>query len=339
MKNTILLSHGTGGKYTYDFINEFILKNFSNNILDELLDSAVININDIKLAFTTDSYTINPIFFKEADIGKLSVCGTINDLLSVGAQPKFISLSLVIEEGLPKETIQKILHSISQTVQQEDVLIVTGDTKVVEKGSVDKIFITTSGIGIIDKDIELNFSKIEPSDKIIITGTIAEHGLAVLLSRGSYGFNYDIKSDCAALTSLILPILKNKKFSKHIKFMRDPTRGGVASVLNEIVLKRKDIGILLYEENIPLLKQTKNVCELLGLDPLEIANEGKMVIVVSNEIAQDLLEEIKKHPLGEAASIIGEVVSENLGIVALKTIYGTKRIVEMPKADQLPRIC
>ncbi len=339
MKKTILLTHGSGGKYTNDFINEFILKNFSNEILEQLLDSAVININSTKIAFTTDSYTINPIFFPGGDIGKLSICGTINDLLSVGAEPKYISVSLIIEEGVEIETIQKILSSLSQTAKQEGVLIVTGDTKVVEKGSVDKIFITTSGIGIVEENIEFNFSKVAASDKIIITGNIAEHGLAVLLARGSFGFSYDIKSDCAPLSSLILPIIKNKEISPHIKFMRDPTRGGLAAVLNEVVMKRKEVGILLYEEKLPIPKQVKSVCELLGLDPLEVANEGKMLMIVSDEASQKILDLLKSNPLGKDASIIGEITLQNPAIVAISTLYGTKRIVEMPKGEQLPRIC
>jgi hydrogenase expression/formation protein HypE len=338
MKEKILLSYGSGGKYTHEFINNYILKFFSNDILNQLLDSAVIKIGKTKLAFTTDGYTIDPIFFPGGDIGKLSICGTINDLLCVGAKPLYISLSLIIEEGLDFDVVEKILFSIKNISEQEKVLVVTGDTKVVPKGSCDKIFITTAGLGVIENDLELNYEKIETEDVIIITGNIAEHGLAVLLSRGGYGFKYDIKSDCASLKSMIECLLQ-EKFIKHLKFFRDPTRGGLASVLNEIVEKRKDIGIEIDENLIPIDKTVKSVCELLGFEPLYIANEGKMLIIVKKDVAEEILEILKSHPLGKNAKTIGKVVSENKGKVVLKTIYGTKRIIDNPTAEELPRIC
>lgn len=339
-KEMILISHGAGGKHTYELINKFILKNFSNNVLEKMLDSAVLNIPaGTKIAFTTDSYTITPLFFPSSDIGKLSICGTINDLLCVGAEPKFISLSLIIEEGLETEILEKILHSIKKIAEEENVLVVTGDTKVVNKGSCDKIFINTAGIGVIVNNIEIGYEKIQPTDVVIVTGNIAEHGLAVLLSRGSYGFEYKIESDCASLKSLIMPIFLDSRLAKNIKFLRDPTRGGVASVLNEIVIKRKDVGIVIDEGKLPIDVNVKNICELIGIEPLNVANEGKMVIIVSKDVANDVIEILKKHPLGKNAKIIGEVTEENKGFVILKTIYGTKRIVDMPTAEELPRIC
>ncbi len=339
MKQKILLSYGSGGKYTQKFINNFILKNFSNEILNQLLDSAVIKLENKKIAFTTDAYTVKPIFFPNGDIGKLSICGTINDLLCVGAIAKFISLSLIIEEGLEFETVDKILCSIKKISEEENIKIVTGDTKVVEKGSCDKIFIITAGIGIIENNIELSYEKIEPEDVVIITGNIAEHGLAVLLSRGSYGFEYEIKSDCASLKSLIEPIILDNKISQYLKFLRDPTRGGLSAVLNEIVNKRKDIGIEIEESLLPIDEKVKNVCELLGFEPLQIANEGKIIIITKKNIAEKVLSILTKHPLGKNAKIIGKITNENKSKVVLKTTYGIKRIVDMPTAEELPRIC
>ncbi|MCS7151623.1 MAG: hydrogenase expression/formation protein HypE [Endomicrobia bacterium] len=339
MKDKILISYGTGGKYTQEFINNYVLKHFKSKILSELLDSAVLNFEmDSKIAFTTDSYTVSPIFFPGGDIGKLSICGTINDLLCVGAIPKYISVSLIIEEGLEFEVIDKILSSIEEVANEENVEIVTGDTKVVEKGSCDKVFITTAGIGVVNKNICLHYNRISPGDVVIISGNIAEHGLAVLLSRGGFGFDCKIQSDCSSLKPM-LEQLFNKEISSHIKFMRDPTRGGISAVLNEVVHKRKDVSIEIEEELVPLSGSVKNLCELLSFDPLNIANEGKVVIIVDKNFAEETVKVLRQHPLGKNARIIGEVTTENKGRVILKTTYGTKRIVDMPIAEELPRIC
>jgi len=339
MKEKILLSYGSGGKHTFEFINNFVLKYFSNDILNQLLDSAVIKISDnTKLAFSIDSYTVSPIFFPGGDIGKLSICGTINDLLCVGAKPLFISLSLIIEEGLETEVIEKIFSSIKEVSEKENVKIVTGDTKVVQKGMCDKIFITTAGIGVIENNIDLNYNRIESGDFVIITGSIAEHGCAVLLSRGAYGFKSDIQSDCASLKGLVEKVLESN-FVQDIKFMRDPTRGGVAAALNEIVNKTKGLSIEIEEEKIPIKDNVKHFCDLLGFDPLNIANEGKMLMIVSETVAEEIVKILKQHPLGKDAAIIGKVVSDEKPKVVLKTLYGTKRIVELPIAEELPRIC
>lgn len=339
MKEKILLSYGSGGKHTSEFINNFILKYFSNDILNQLLDSAVIKISDnTKIAFSIDSYTVSPIFFAGGDIGKLSVCGTINDLLCVGAKPLYISLSLIIEEGFETNLIEKIFQSIKDTAEKENVKVVTGDTKVVQKGMCDKIFITTAGVGVVDSSIELCYEKIKPEDIVIITGSIAEHGCAVLLSRGGYGFKSDIKSDCASLKELIETILK-PEFIPYIKFMRDPTRGGLAAVLNEIVNKSNGVSIEIEEEKIPIKENVKYFCDLLGFDPLNIANEGKMLIIVAPTVAEELVNILRQHPLGKDATIIGKVVKDDKPKVVLKTLYRTKRIVELPIAEELPRIC
>jgi hydrogenase expression/formation protein HypE len=339
MKEKILLSYGSGGKHTFEFINNFVLKYFSNDILNQLLDSAVIKISDnTKLAFSIDSYTVTPNFFPGGDIGKLSICGTVNDLLCVGAKPLFISLSLIIEEGLETEVIEKIFSSIKEVSEKENVKIVTGDTKVVQKGMCDKIFITTAGIGVIENNIDLNYNRIEPGDVVIITGSIAEHGCAVLLSRGAYGFKSDIQSDCASLKELVEKVLASN-YAQYIKFMRDPTRGGVAAALNEIVNKTKGLSIEIEEEKIPIKNNVKYFCDLLGFDPLNIANEGKMLVIVSETVAEEVVKILKQHPLGKDADIIGKVVSDEKPKVVLKTLYGAKRIVELPIAEELPRIC
>ncbi|MCS7230918.1 MAG: hydrogenase expression/formation protein HypE [Elusimicrobiota bacterium] len=337
--NKILLPYGSGGKYTKEFIDRYILKYFNNKFLQHLLDSAVLEIQSEKLAFSIDGYTVSPLFFPGGDIGKLSICGTINDLLCVGADPKFIALSLIIEEGTEIEVVEKILSSIQQVSQQEDVLVVTGDTKVVEVGSCDKIFVTTAGVGCIRKGLNLHYNRIEPDDVIIITGNIAEHGLAILLSRGAYGFEYNIQSDCASLKSLMQKIFDDEELTPHIKFIRDPTRGGVAAVLNEIVSYRKDLGIEIYEEKVPISQDVKYLCELLAIEPFSIANEGKMIMITSKNVVDKILSTFKTHPLGKDAEVIGKVVFTNKGKVILKTLYGSMRILDMPTAEELPRIC
>ncbi|MEN3013218.1 MAG: hydrogenase expression/formation protein HypE [Endomicrobiia bacterium] len=337
--NKILLSYGSGGKYTREFLQDYILKHFDNQILNLLLDSAVLNFQQERLAFSIDSYTVTPIFFPGGDIGKLSICGTINDLLCVGADPEFIGVSLIIEEGIETETIEKILLSIKEVSQKENVLIVTGDTKVVEVGSCDKIFITTAGIGRIKKNLKFSYGRIEEGDVIIITGNIAEHGIALLLARGAYGFEYNIQSDCASLKSLFKDIFNNENIASHIKFLRDPTRGGISSALNEILMYREDIGFEVYEEKVPISENVRYICELLSIDPFDVANEGKMILIVSKNKSEEILEVLRKHPLGKNAAIIGEVVSVNKGKVLLNTIYGSKRILDMPVGEGLPRIC
>lgn len=331
----ISLSHGAGGKLSMELINHLFKESFKNKILDRLEDSAVFNLNEQKVAFTTDSYVIQPIFFPGGDIGKLAVCGTINDLSVMGAKPLILSCALIIEEGLDQSILQKIILSMKKTAQQAKVQIVTGDTKVVEKGSTDKIFINTSGIGTISKGIDLGKEKINVGDKIIISGTIGDHATAVLSSREGLEFQTKVKSDCAFLSDLISPVLK---FKDKIKFMRDPTRGGLATVLNEITSK-ENFGVLLYEEKIPIKDEVRGFCELLGYDPLYLANEGKVVIVTAPEIAKTVLSILRKNPKGKNAEIIGEITDQFKGMVGLKTKFGGTRVVDMPFGEQFPRIC
>jgi hydrogenase expression/formation protein HypE len=331
----ISLSHGAGGKLSSDLINSLFKENFKNKILNRLEDSAVFNLNEQKIAFTTDSYVIQPIFFPGGDIGKLAVCGTINDLAVMGAKPLFFSCSLIIEEGLDKSILQKIILSMKKTAQKAKVQIVTGDTKVVEKGSADKIFVNTSGIGVISKGIDLGKEKIKVGDKIIINGTIGDHATAVLSSREGLEFQTKVKSDCAFLSDLISPILE---FKNKIKFMRDPTRGGLASALNEMVSEKK-FGAILFEEKIPIKNEVQGFCELLGYDPLYLANEGKVIIVTAPEIAKKVLSLLRKKPKGKNAEIIGEITDRFKGIVGLKTKFGGTRVVDMLVGEQFPRIC
>ncbi len=318
----------------HDLIKDLILKKLNNPILKELSDSALINCKN-GIAFTTDSFVVNPLFFSGADIGKLAVCGTVNDLVMQAAVPKYFSLALIIEEGLDYNILEKIVDSISINARKAGVYFVTGDIKVVEKGACDKIFINTSGIGRVIDNKKLSIKNIEPGDSVIITGQIAQHGLAVLAKRKELDLGFNIKSDCAALNDLIIPVLKK---TEAIKFMRDPTRGGVATTLNEIV-ENSGLGIVIDEQDIPLSGKVRAACELLGIDPLYIANEGKAVLVVKKDGVKKVLNLLRKHLLGRDAQIIGTVVKRPKGRVILNTILGTQRIVDMLTSEPLPRIC
>jgi len=318
----------------HNLINELLLAKLNNPILKELADSARINYSQ-QLAFTTDSFVVNPLYFPGGDIGKLAVCGTVNDLVMLGAVPEYLSLGLIIEEGLEYSLLEHIVDSIAREAKKAGVSIVTGDTKVVEKGAVDKVFINTSGIGRIIKGLNLSFGRIRAGDQIIATGRIGQHGLAVLSKRKEMSMGLNIKSDCASLSGLLVPILKR---TKAIKFMRDPTRGGVATTLNEIA-QGAGLGIKIVEQNIPVSHQVRAAGELLGIDPLYIANEGIAIVVVERNSAEKVLKLLKRHPLGKYAKIIGEVTKKPKGKVVLETTVGTERIIDMLASDPLPRIC
>ncbi len=337
-KSKILLAHGSGGKLMHRLIKELFQKKFSNEILNELSDSAVIRSlpqRAFDLCFTTDTYVVNPIFFPGGDIGKLAICGTINDLAVEGAEPLYLSCGFIIEEGLEYGVLEAITESMAKVAQEEGVKIVTGDLKVVEKGKADKVFINTSGVGIKDKKINLAVGSIKPGDKILINGSIGEHGVAVLAARGKFELETDLKSDCAPLTVLIHEIMK---VSRGVKFMRDPTRGGLATTLNEIV-SGAEFGILINETSVPVKEEVKAACEILGFDPLYIANEGKVVVVAEAPDAEKILDAMRHHPLGKGSCIIGEVIKEHPGKVIMKTGIGGHRIIEMLSGEQLPRIC
>ena len=330
----ILMGHGSGGRLTHQLIKNLLLKKLNNPILEELADSALINYKD-RLAFTTDSFVVSPLFFSGGDIGKLAVCGTINDLVMLGAVPEYLSLALIIEEGLDYKILEKIVDSISLHARKTGVYFVTGDIKVVEKGACDKIFINTSGIGRIVAGKKLSVKNIAPQDKVIVSGEIGQHGLAVLARRKELDLGFNIKSDCSALGGLIIPVLKK---TEAIKFMRDPTRGGVATTLNEIT-EACGLGIVIEEKSLPISPKVRVACELLGIDPLYVANEGRAIMVVRKDAAGKVLSLLRKHTLGRNAQIIGSVVKEPKGQVILNTIIATQRIVDMLTSEPLPRIC
>jgi hydrogenase expression/formation protein HypE len=329
----ILLSHGSGGVAMSSLIDELMLKKFNNTILSELTDSAILKSSGEKqLCFTTDSYVVNPLFFPGGDIATLAINGTVNDLSVMGAKPLYVSCSFILEEGLDWSILDKITTSMAKASRQAGVQIVTGDTKVVEKGSVDKVFINTSGVGFLQKELILSKKDIKAGDKLIINGEIGAHGLAVMSKRED--FKTDIKSDCAPLWKLIEVMLS----VGGIKFMRDPTRGGVATVLCEIA-DNSAFGIAIKEESLPIPENVNSFSEILGLDPLYIANEGKVIAVVTEDKAPIILSKMKSHVLGKKASIIGEITDNNKGKVILETAIGGKRIIERLVGDQLPRIC
>jgi len=331
----VLLAHGGGGTLSHQLISKMFFSQFDNEFLNEQHDSAIFNIDNSRLAFTTDSYVVQPIFFPGGDIGELAVYGTINDLTVAGARPLYISAGFIIEEGFPIEDLWKIVLSMKQAANDAGVKIVTGDTKVVDKGKGDKIFINTSGIGLISEGINISPKRCKPGDKIILSGRIADHGIAIMSAREGLEFDTTLESDTAPLNKLFEKI---ERFGDSIHVMRDPTRGGLASSLNEIA-DTANVGISIDENKIPICEEVKGACEILGLDPLYIANEGKMIAIVSENVADEMLKEIRKHSLGSEAEIIGEITSDNPGTVIMKTSIGSNRLVDMISGEQLPRIC
>ncbi len=332
----ILLAHGGGGQLSDELIRHHILPRLRNDTLAELADSAKLNLTSGSVCFTTDSYVVKPLFFNGGDIGKLAVCGTINDLAVTGSVPVALSLSLIIEEGFEFELLEKILASISEAARQNDVNIVTGDIKTVEAGAADKIFINTAGIGVRLKGVNLGFSKIAVGDKIIINGTIGDHGMTIISQREGIKFQSKLKSDCASIAELAQQLLES---SKGLKFMRDPTRGGLAATLNEIC-RASALSIEINEADIPINPTVQAAADMLGFDILNIANEGKFVAIVSAGSADECLNICRKNRLGKEASIIGEVVeTHDMPMVEMATKIGGKRIVQMPYGRELPRIC
>ena len=332
----ILLAHGGGGQLMDDLIRQHILPGLKNDTLNELGDSAKLELASGSLCFTTDSYVVKPLFFNGGDIGKLAVCGTVNDLAVAGSKPVALALSLIIEDGFEIELLDKILASIGDIAKQIGVDIVTGDTKTVEAGSADKIFINTAGIGIRLPGVDLGFGKIAVGDKILINGTIGDHGMTVISQRREIKFQSQLKSDCAPLAELTGRLLEN---TTGIKFMRDPTRGGLAATLNEIA-RSTALSVEIREIDIPVRPAVQAAADMLGFDVLAIANEGKFIAVVSPESTDDCLRICRDHPLGKEAKIIGEIVeTRDVPLVEIETRIGGKRIVQMPYGRELPRIC
>jgi hydrogenase expression/formation protein HypE len=333
LEDKILLAHGSGGKLMHDLIESF-MPELSNPILEKMDDSAVFDLSG-RLAFTTDSYTVNPIFFPGGDIGRLAVCGTVNDLAMSGAKPLYLSLAFIIEEGLLVRDLKKIVKSIAKATEEAGVSIVTGDTKVVNQGSADRIFINTAGVGTVPEGVDISAANAKPGDKIIISGDIGDHGIAVMSQREGLKFRTPVPSDCAPLNGLVADMLAA---SANIHCLRDPTRGGLATLLNDFAGQSK-VGIRIEESNIPVNKAVLAACELLGFDPLYIANEGKLAAVVAAEDVEPVLAAMKRNRYGNKATVIGEVVKEHPGQVVMKTSLGASRIIDVPVGELLPRIC
>lgn len=334
-KKEIRLAHGGGGRFSHELIEEVFLPVFGNEYLNPLNDSAVLEVPSSRMAFTTDSFVVNPLFFPGGDIGRLAVCGTVNDLLMVGAKPHYISAAYIIEEGFLLEDLKRIVSSAKEAVDEAGILIVTADTKVVEHGNADGIFINTSGIGILRDGVVILGSQAQVDDLVVVSGPLGCHGMAVVTSREDLGFQSQICSDVAPLNHLVEVMLDA---SSQIHVMRDATRGGIATVLNEIAVQ-SGVGIKLDEKKIPITEEVRGACELLGFDPLYVANEGVLVACLAPEISERVVEAMKSAPYGKDSAVIGRVVEEPRGRVVLRTQIGSHRIVDMLSGEQLPRIC
>jgi hydrogenase expression/formation protein HypE len=334
-KDKVLLGHGSGGTLSAELIRDLFLPAFSNPILARLDDQAILNLNGQRVAFTTDSFVVSPLIFPGGDIGSLAVHGTVNDLAMGGAKPLFLSAGFIIEEGLPMETLRQIVESLRQAAAVAGVEVVTGDTKVVEKGKGDGLFINTSGLGVVPEGVHISADQARPGDRVILNGSIGEHGIAILAQREGLEFESPIESDSAPLHGLVAQMLET---THAIHCLRDPTRGGLSSALNEIAAQ-SHVGMEIDEKTILVREEVKGACELLGLDPLYVANEGKLLAIVAPEVADDLIAAMCSHPLGREARIIGTVRESNPGLVMMRTWLGTTRIVDMLAGDQLPRIC
>ncbi len=334
MQDRILLTHGSGGRLARELVEKRFLKVLANPLLARLDDSAVFDLSGT-LAFTTDSHVVSPIFFPGGDIGRLAVCGTVNDLAMSGAKPLYLSLALIIEEGLTMSELDRVVASIQKAAEEAGVKIITGDTKVVSRGNADRLFINTTGIGVVPEGVNISGSNARPGDKMVLSGNIGDHSIAVLSKREGLSFATDLESDCAPLGSLVAEMLAA---SSNIHCLRDPTRGGLAATLNEIA-GQSGVGIRIEEEKIPVREEVLGACEMLGLDPLYLANEGKLVAVVPAQDAEAVLKAMRVSCYGKEAAIVGEVSAEHPGRVVMKTGLGTSRIIDMLVGDPLPRIC
>ncbi len=331
----ILLDHGSGGKVAHQLTTELLLPMFDNPMLAQLHDGAVFDSGTGRLAFSTDTFVVDPIFFPGGDIGDLAVNGTVNDIAMCGAEPRYLSMGLILEEGFPIADLKRILTSMRKALDQAGVLLVTGDTKVVPRGAADKIFINTSGIGVIADGINISSEGARPGDRIILSGTMADHGITVLTQREGLRFESNVRSDTAPLNHMVRKIFS---VTPDVHVLRDPTRGGVGTTLNEIA-GQSSVGITIHEGRLPVKPEVAGICELLGFDPLYLANEGKLLCFVADDKADEVLAAIRRDTYGQAAVIIGEVVAGHPGRVVLKTRIGGERIVDMLAGEQLPRIC
>ena len=334
-EDRILLAHGSGGELSYQLVSSLFAKSFQNPLLQPLDDSAVFSAEGTRWAFTTDSYTVTPIFFPGGNIGKLAVCGTVNDLAMSGARAHFLSSGFIIEEGFLFSDLKSIVQSMQETAAEAGVQIVTGDTKVVNRGAADGVFINTAGIGRIPPGINISGHNARPGDKVLISGTIGDHGVAILSAREGLEFSTTLVSDCAPLNLLVEKLVTA---SPHIHCLRDPTRGGLSSTLNEFA-RQSGVGIWVEENRIPVKDEVRGACELLGFEPWNLANEGKLVAIVKAEAAEAVLRGMKDHPLGRDAAMIGEVKENPAGKVILRTPIGSSRLLDIMVGEPLPRIC
>lgn len=346
MDDHILLAHGSGGVLSHELIRDVFARHFANRFLDDLGDAAVVgDLPPGRVAMTTDSYVVQPLFFPGGNIGELAICGTVNDLAVAGAKPLYLTAGFILEEGLPLETLERVVVSMAATVREAGVQIVTGDTKVVDHGAADGVFINTAGVGVVPPGVDLSPAYLRPGDVILVNGTIGDHGLAVMLQREGMAFGSALESDTAPLNGLIDALMA--AVPGKVRCMRDATRGGLATVLNEWCTapaplspaEKEGPGIEIEETAIPVRKEVRAACQFLGLDPLYAANEGKVVIAVAPDAAESALAALRAHPLGRDASMIGRVTDEHAGRVVLRTPYKSRRIVQMLTGAQLPRIC
>ncbi|MCX6243858.1 MAG: hydrogenase expression/formation protein HypE [Bacteroidetes bacterium] len=337
MAKTIRLHHGSGGLLMQELIRDLFLRYFDNPGLRSLTDSAILPLNSAQIAFTTDSFVVDPLFFPGGDIGKLAVCGTVNDLAVSGAVPLFLSAAFIIEEGLSMDDLETIVKSMAKEASKAGVSIVTGDTKVVPKGKGDKLFINTAGIGKIEKKYAgiSHGLKTKPGDLVLINGTIGDHGMTVMNARGNFHFSSSLESDCGSLNKFIQKILHN---SEGVRFMRDATRGGLAAVLCEFA-EKSGYGIEIDERTVPVKEEVNGMCELLGFDPLHVANEGKVVMVVEKKYVEEVLCIMKRQNQGKKSAVIGRIVEDHKKKVKLRTVSGGSRWIDLPAGEQLPRIC
>jgi hydrogenase expression/formation protein HypE len=333
--DTVTLAHGSGGSLTNQLINDLFRRYFDNPYLAEAHDAARLPVPCGKLAFTTDSYVISPLQFPGGNIGKLAVCGTVNDLAMSGARPLYLSCGFIIEDGLPLALLEEIVRSMADAARKAGVMIVTGDTKVVNRGAADKLFINTAGIGEIPLGIDICGANAKPGDVVIVSGSLGDHGATILLEREQLGLTSTLTSDCAPLGGLVAAALS---VCPQIRVLRDPTRGGLATALNEIA-SQSQVGIELDEASIPVKPSVRGICELLGLDPLYLANEGKLAAIVPAEMAEQILATMKNHVYGKEAAIIGRVLDQPVGRLFMRTPYGSRRILDVMVSDPLPRIC
>lgn len=339
----VTLAHGSGGRAMHELVEGIFVEQFRNPLLEAMEDQAVFEAGGtgVRFAFTTDSYVVDPIFFPGGDIGRLAVNGTVNDLAMSGARPLYLSAGFIIEEGFAVDDLRRVVASMREAADEAGVQIVTGDTKVVQRGSADKVFINTSGIGIVEAPVRISASRACPGDLVVLSGPLGDHGTTVMIARGELDLETDIQSDTAPLSGLVAEMVDEAGrlgLVDAIHCMRDPTRGGLATTLNEIALG-SEACIELHEERIPVREEVKGACEILGLDPLYVANEGRLVAVVGADLADPMVARMRAHPYGREACVVGEVKAEPRGIVALVTGFGGTRIVDMLAGEQLPRIC